>query len=458
MIISPERLALVAGGELDTLQPIRARRLIVNELPGLARWVLDRAVFHRALEQTEQLPRVNRPPDDWRRPPALPQRPGSCYVLLVNRLAQPPSLLRPAFVMPLSWVKYAGHDPKLPRSLIDVATEVSASLMKIGRIAPGTWGLRLAEETGLETWDLSTWNIGGRSAWPSLVSGLILASHGRAPDTKVWSTGVWRENQGMDDVDGEGLKLKLDLAVEFGVRTFFLPSRQKEQAENYLAERGDQQLAIKAFDSSRGTDFDQTMRDLLAEAGVPPAPHELFEIKRFHYLSLVDPLEQRAYYLRCLMIDIASESRKQLPPECQPTHLITIASDSPELAALMVEMIQPKECLLLYRADSTQLVEEALKAIRWSRVNCKVKHLAFGAEKMSDEISEHVHRFLDGVAPERSMIDLTPGTKEMSLTLALEIAVPGTYLFYRRHRIDRTTKRPDPDWLQPLIWRAAPNG
>ena len=455
MMITPQQLERLCEGEPGSLRPIQARRLILRELPGLACWVLDPAVFRRALEQTEDLSRVNQPPGDWRRPPTLPQRLGSCWALVVNRLVSSsrPSLLRPAFVVPLSWVRNAGHDARLPRGLTHVAEKVRALLESIGRIPPDTWGLHLAPGSGIDQWDLSSWDLDGRSAWPSLASGLILAAHERTPDTRIWSTGEWDDREGFRKVDADGLKSKLDLAIEFGVRTLFVPPAQAGEAGAYLANHPGTRLAIEVFEpASDPSGFTRATRKYLAMAGVPPGRDEPFAVRCNHYMDQVDASRQREYYITHLMPELANYFQQCFPRDARWTHLVTVASGSPELVPLMVAAVRPGQCLILYTEDFKNQEQIAEMAIKETSPQCDIQSGSFSIRSMDEDFQREISGFVEDVDPEHVLIDLTPGNKEMSLSLAFHVAPSGSYVIYARHEYDG--KRPRPALLPPLIRKA----
>jgi hypothetical protein len=453
MMITPRQLERSCDRDPDSLQPIAARRLIVNELPGLARWILEPSVFLRAIEQTESQPSVSQPPTDWRQPPALPQRLGSCWALVVNHLARRFPLLRPAFVMPLSWIENANHDGRLPRGLSDVAGRVCDLLVRIGRIPPGSWGLHLARDTGIDWWDLSSWELDGRSAWPSLASGLILAAHKRTPDTRIWSTGEWDEQEGFRAVDAEGLKSKLELAIEFGVRTFFVPPDQLDMARDHLAKKAGCGLAIEAFEpTSQQPNFAEATRKYLGMAGVPPGRDEPFVVRCNHYMDQVDVDRGREYYITHLMPELACYFRQYFPRDARWTHLVTVASGSPELVPLIAAAVRPEQCLILYTEDFKNQEQIAESDIDNASLQCGIRRAPFSVRSMDVDFPREISRFVQGINPENVLFDLTPGNKEMSLSLAFDVAPSGSYVIYARHEYDG--KRPRPALLPPLIRKA----
>ncbi len=451
MRITSDLLQRWCGRDLDTLEP-RTAADIIRVFRGDARWILDPGVFRRAAELCQGGPRMNQRPRDLVQPPPLPRQPGCCCVPIVNRLADQCRLLRRAFVLPLQWSVNTGHDPRLPKGLADIANQVSALLVQLGRVPGSEWGLHLAPTTGLETWDLSELGLDRRSAWPGLASGLILAADGRRPDTQVWSTGEWNGSKGFVNIDPQGLEEKLDLALEFGVRVFFVPPEQVKTAEAHLATKDGHQLRVHGFETPEKNDFMQAARKYMAQAGVAPGRDEPFEARRQHYLDQVEAVAKREYYISHILDELATFFRSQFPPGLRWTHLVTVASDSPELVPLMVTAAQPQHCLLLFTDNYEGQKQVAEAAIGKTGVDCSVLATRFSMSTIDEDFGREIERFTAGVPAEDVLIDLTPGNKVMSLSLAFSAAPRGAYLIYVRHEYEG--KRVKPALLPTLLRQA----
>ncbi len=451
MRITSDLLHRWCDRNLDTLEP-RTAADVIRVFPGDARWILDPRVFQRAAELCKGGPRMNQRPRDMMQPPPLPQRPGCCCVPIVNRLAEQCRLLRRAFLLPLQWRVNTGHDPKLPNGLTEIANQVCALLVEKGRVSRSEWGLHLAPATGVEAWDLSELGLDGRSAWPSLACGLILAADGRRPDTQVWSTGEWNGSKGFVDIDQQGLEDKLDLAVEFGVRTFFVPPGQVKIAEAHLATKDGHQLRVHGFDTPADNKFMQATRRYMSQAGVPPGRDEPFEARRQHYLDQVETVAKREYYISHLLPELAAFFRSQFPPGLRWTHLVTVASDSPELVPLMVTAAQPQHCLLLFTDNYEGQKQAAEVAIRKTGVDCSVLTTRFSLATIDEDFRREIAHFTEGVPAEHVLIDLTPGNKVMSLSLAFSAAPRAAYLIYVRHEYEG--KLVKPALIPPLLRQA----
>ncbi|MHB1556524.1 MAG: hypothetical protein ACYC61_03470 [Isosphaeraceae bacterium] len=400
-------------------------------LGDLGRWILRAEVFEYARTDLEGLGPTSIPPDDWGSPTCVPAV-GACWVMAVNRNRGPESLLRPCLVLPLQWREQDEHSPLLPRGLTDLAREIFTSLSDEARIAVSRWKLHPGPRSGLDDFDLSEMAMDARSAWAPLSAGLLLATDGIAPDTSVWATGGWDEKQGISEVGG--LEDKLRMAAECRARTVFVPSAQLGAATEWKARLGEP-VEILGFPGAGGKPSPrEALRDYLARLGVRPDPGQAFEVRSRYYGLQTDSEIRRQFYVENLLPELADYYRSLLPRDCRPSHLVTIASDSPELMVLLARAIQAEHCLILYTEDKGKRLNFARNAIERDLLRCKVQARQFtNGDGMRDEINTHVECFLSKVHPSRVLFDLTPGTKEMSILMSFEIAPPGSYLFYARH-------------------------
>jgi hypothetical protein len=58
------------------------------------------------------------------------------------------------------------------------------------------------------------------------------------------------------------------------------------------------------------------------------------------------------------------------------------------------------------------------------------------ANELLEDMPRRIHEFVADAQPEYVGLDLTPGTKEMTLTMALKVAQPGQKRIYLRHKIE----------------------
>lgn len=400
-------------------------------LGDLGRWILRPEVFEYARTDLEGLGPTSIPPDDWGAPTCVPAV-GACWVMAVNRDRGPDSLLRPCLVLPLQWREGVDHSPLLPRGLTELGQEVLKSLGEESRVAGRRWGLHPGPRSGLDRYDLRAMAMDARSAWAPLSAGLLLAADGIAPDSGVWATGGWDEKQGISEVGG--LEDKLRMAAECRARTVFVPSTQLDAASEWKARMGEP-IEILGFPVAGGKPSPrEAFRDYLARLGARPDTAEAFEIRSRYYGLQSNSEIRRQFYVENLLPELADYYRSLLPRDCRPSHLVTIASDSPELAALLARTIQAEHCLILYTEDKVKPLEFARNAIQRVVPQCEIKAQQFtNDDGMRDEFNTYVECFVSDVHPRRVLFDLTPGTKEMSILMSFEIAPPGSYLFYARH-------------------------
>ena len=275
MRITSDLLRRWCDRNLDMLEP-RTAADVIRVFPGDPRWILDPRVFRRAAELCKGGPRMNQRPRDMMQPPLLPQQPGCCWVLIVNRLAEQCRLLRRAFVLPLQWSINTGHDPKLPEGLTEIADQYVRYWSRAGEYPRVNGDCTSPRQRESRHGTSASLGLDGRSGWPSLACGLILAADGRRPDTLVWSTAEWNGSKGFVDIDPQGLEEKLDLAVEFGVRTFFVPPGQVKIAKAHLETKDRHQLRVHGFDKPENNDFMQATRRYMAQARRSPGPGRTF--------------------------------------------------------------------------------------------------------------------------------------------------------------------------------------
>jgi hypothetical protein len=292
-----------------------------------------------------------------------------------------------------------------------------------------------------------------RSAWAPLAAALILASDGIMPDTGIWGTGEWRPDGGIAAVGG--LDRKLDLALEFGARTIFIPPEQCAEAKRWKSAHPRVELEVAVLEQGEKPDLRSALRTYVARSVSRPESDATFVLRQRYYLRQVDRGFQRDYYIQDLLPELAAYYHDELPAGCQPTHLVTIASHSPELVILLAHAIKPRRCLILYTQDNRGHMETAMKGVRTAVAACDVQPASFTkSDTMAREMGQHVLRFTESVSPGDVIFDLTPGHKEMSLELALRLAPAGSYLFYLRHDTDDYSRAAIPEKRRPFVERA----
>lgn len=430
--VSDAHLQRFCTPPLDRLSNPAAHELAYAVLgPNLARWILRPEVLRRVAEHDRARGDLD-PSAYWHDRPTLPIGSGACWVLFTQ---QDFPLLRPAFVLPLQWRPDQPHSRQLPPSLTELAEQV---LDAAGLQGFGLYGSR---EAGIDDCDLSGLSsIDCSSAWVPLFGGLVMAAEGGLPDTGVWASGRWSATEGVQPI-GQ-IEPKLEAAVEWGAKRFFLPDSQREHAEQWLAQRNTG-LGVDVLEERHGNDAKYTytargaLRTYLADFGAPPDPAAPREARKKYYLLQTDAERQRAYYRRCLLEDVADDCRRHLESEGhlpQPTHMVTVLSTSPELVELTVQVFRPSRVLVLYTVQTHKHLDDARSAIEQQLPGCEVLPEPFEVgDAMVPQMRTAVTTFTRGVKPDNILYDLLPGTKEMTLTLALELSRPGVWLYYLRH-------------------------
>lgn len=392
---------------------------LVRCMGRLADWWLRPEVLERAGQELGQR--------EVRRP-SLPTAAGSCWIVFAQH--QPPAwpALRDAFLLPLQWRRGTPDSPHLPFRLRQMARQVADA------VRHSDWGLYPSAEAGLDAIDLSQIDelLEVASGWASLAAGLLVAAENGTPDPAVWATGAWSDHGGIRPVGH--LEAKIRLAVEYQVRQLFVPASQVEDARR-LAGQHPGSLSVDPLlegEAQPATALGPYRNAL----DLPPLRQDPPDRRRNYYLRQRDEARARQFYRDNLLPDIAHNLREQwLRHNGSPaTHLVTFASDNPELVYLAVQVVRPRTCLILYTRDKSDRLQEACQLLEQNPTDCEMIPREYESlEHLLQGISPAVRQFVAHLAPEGVVLDLTPGNKEMSLILALEVAQPGNRLYYVRH-------------------------
>ncbi|HID74863.1 MAG TPA: hypothetical protein EYP56_02585 [Planctomycetaceae bacterium] len=439
---------------------------VALRLGGLARWWLRDDVL--ALAAAEEPWRSEE--TEWlTSKPDLPDSPGCCWVLFALEHTEQWPLLRPAFLLPLCWKSNVDHSPQLPPALRQLADEVLTELCPPGRGADPRWGLHLAECDEINEWDLSDLQFRCDSGKAPLAAGLICAMEGVRPDHRVWATGTW--GGGRDTATVGRLAEKLQLAHQWGVDEFFVPAGMVQTAQKWCKDWGAAivigtlDLAVTGGAEANAETVRKALKDYLSSLDVAPpvdVKHGVSPGVRAWYIRQTQRDRERAlsFYWQKLLPVIShlcrrrieeAAGRRGLSPGLRFSHLVTIASDSPEVVPLVAKALDVSQCLVLYTADKTKMMESARTGLAGSR--CSVRVRQFDQEaNLRAQFDEAVSKFTEGVPPENVVFDLTPGNKLMSLTLEHQVARRGNWLHYLRHEIERRTVCPGSE--RPILWRA----
>ncbi|GBD35461.1 hypothetical protein HRbin36_00573 [bacterium HR36] len=393
---------------------------------------------------------------------------GSCAILFAQNDSQSFPALRPAFLLPLQWRPSDKHDPRLSKAVIELAEQVKNTLLcsENSRNSGQDWRLYLDCEAPPElpleelAYEL---HLSADSGWTWLAAGLLLAKSGISsdlgskplPDPRIWITGEWNEASGIRPVSL--LQAKVTFAAQSGARILFVPESQVGEASGYIPHGCELKICGLLENQTQPRRALAPCLEQLEEAPRDGDPEQRF---KDYYFRLAQWSRERAaaYYRNTLVPKILSRLRESWSQQrLQLTHLITILSDNPDLIHLAIESIKPKECLILATADRAQVHREGLEKLRKSSDHsCRLRWQCYNSsDELLREIRFQVREFQRGVNPESVGLDLTPGTEEMTLTLALEGTQPGNVLIYLRHTIrDRMVEPFSESWR---IFRASHN-
>jgi hypothetical protein len=306
-------------------------------------------------------------------------------------------------------------------------------------VACSRWGLRLGPEVGEQSFtDLF---VECASGWASLAAGLLVASGGGRPNPKVWASGSWDWRDGIRRVDH--LTEKIQLAAELGAERFFVPDSQIQEAEQVAQGIG---LHIGRLVSAK-RDPRAALDDYLWSLEAPPrlsSDPDNFDRCKAYYLRprIESRRELDEYYQSQLLPRIVRNLRGQVQtewPAWNPTRLVTIVSGSPDLVRMSALALGVRHCLLLHTtdADQSRLAHGLKLELERHGVRCLLGPFRVD-EHIEQEMNRQLAPFLHGANPSEVVIDLTPGTKQMTVTLA-RLAIPGNWLVYLSHRfaVDR---------------------
>lgn len=455
------RLRKTCGRALSGLTATQASNTVL-ELGPLACWLLRPDVFRRAVEDPYVGDTLRQRWRTWCERPHVSGTYGTCWVVFVTDRSADLPLIREAFVLPLRWVRDAEHSARLPVELEELAKLTVKSMRDAMAESRTCWGLQLAGQLG--SVELRELHVAPESGWAPLAAGLYLAAQGGVPDPTVWATGSWSFSDGLLPVEDIGLKSRL--AAEFGARLFFVPEgQQPDESSDAPVARGLQLAALRT-----GTLLpSRALAELLRRLDAPPASPSsaadedaVDRCTRYYLRQPLDRPETKAFYVERLLPTIiqrrCGEVRPQYP-EWRPTHLVTIVSGSPELVELTARALDVDQCLLLHTPDKKQgqLAEQAKDRLEDEASGRKRIGGSCGAFDNDSGVVASLERrigtFIAGLAPEKIVFDLTPGTKLMTYALS-RLAPPGSWLVYIQH-VWRDG-RPVPDTERFHAWQVGP--
>lgn len=422
-------------------------RDLAADLGGLARWVLKPEVLAQAAMAWTGPPHRNFAQAEWlRQRPQLPRATGSCWVVFVADQRQYP-LLREAFVVPWRWMKRDSSEPNeawgddVPSPMGRVGRGVLQTMHAFKstgtRSSPTDWVLRLAVDNDPGRYDLrGLTGLQAESGWVSLAAGWLIATRGGIVDTSVWASAAWGED-GLKPV--EGLAAKLRVAHEWGAGTLAVAATQVDR-EGAVAEQaralGIYLEPLPAFTPNPLRSLRPLMNLLAVRPTAPEGQLSADERSAFFqdatayaYLlrnDLSQPEQSRAFYREVPLPVIVRECRAQVQRQASELLssrgiLLTVYSGSPELIELAGHLFRPRECMILYTEQSNVTAEDRDR-VESLLDNCKVHWQRINRDLRPGHLPAEVTAFVDSRGPLPCVVDLTPGTKLM--TLALDRTLP----------------------------------
>jgi hypothetical protein len=417
---------------------------LTHRLGDLAYWWLRPEVLAKASGDLVRLAR-------W----SLEPRPNGCAILYALTDTRQFPAFREAFLLPLQWAWETSDDSRLPDRVRQLAENIRQQLAH----APSDdfrkkadfsrWGLQLAVHIGnaniLHTLAAEL-QLSPNSGWGWLCASLIAAEQIRqtqennAPSLRhdVWISAEWNDGSGIDAVGCLEEKLRAASWPQSGVKIFFVPESQIEYARQLLPEQS--LLTIQGLPQGK-SDPVEALRPCLLELEVPPPPDGPIIYLQAYYERLYSRNTDRAkqYYRQQLLPRVIERLRQQWQEKNGTiSHLVTILSDNPELVHIAIESTGASRCLVLATSDKRAAMRELEEMRASAQRPCEVIWKIYkSTDELLRELEREVHTFVQGVPAELVGLDLTPGTKEMTLTLALRVAQPEHRLLYLRHERKR---------------------
>lgn len=381
--------------------------------------------------------------------PKLPAEVGATWVILAQDERPMFPLLRSAFVLPLHWRRGRTHCESLPLKLRVLAQAIATDL------GSTEWGIEPNECLGRLS-DLNWLDELGafESAYVSLAGGLIAAIAGRGPDPTIWATGAWRPGAGIREVGR--MRQKLELARDYEVTRFFVPSQVANEARQLVDGWRGAGMEVGELDAGNES-IRMAIRAYTRALKVPPpddAPFE--ELARYYLDDLETEAEYKAWYRLHLMPKIIERCRANLerdyPDLPAPVCYISFA-DNVDLVTISSMVMRPERALLMFTGDREDQAGETKREIgqRTGGSTNVTLELVKNDDHIGTTVAALVRPFVSGVDPSRVVLDLTPGHKLMTLSLALDAAQAGNTFAYLRHKLRHPKVEPGTERFR--LWR-----
>lgn len=432
---------------------------LAARLGGLACWLLRDEVLERAATYWEKTLGNANEASRLRTPPRLSRRPGVCGVLFAVESPTRFPLLRDAFALPVRWVRLDGSaaGPDLPPGLAAEAqtvVELVNAVQDRGGPIAGRWRLRLATDDCADKYDLSGWrSAGGGSAWGILMAALMTAQYEVETDPTVWASVGWdADHRRLKPV--AGLRAKVAAARHAGAVQLFVAPDQDLLPADGIEIRGLNEQALNPVAALVPLQVAHALRprpfaDYLA--GFPDDPGEarrrFFTDANAYHRLLTDRGERdraSAYYRQELLGPIAARCRAQLPTDWpNRPRLVTFLSGTSELVELAVRIHRPGRVLILCTSETEMQQDCAAEQVAEAAgAECVVEFRKISSDTLPGTLPSAVVEFARDGRAEELVLDLTPGTKAITLALYTDLAVSESRPVYVY------TSRPDGSTIQ----------
>lgn len=371
--------------------------------------------------------------------------PGFCLILCVQVGHGFPALRR-SFGVPLRWWPRTalprGIEP-VQGTLAELAADVQQTL---ARERPKLQGYVLcpAEPVPREAMALLEDDqvCTLESGWLPVALGLLTAHYRYPLASGLVATGAWRADTGLMHV-GE-IPEKVRLAVDLGARWMLVPSANKDEAEEARNKLGvdEQSLTVVPLVHDE-PNFFRVVRDVVHPIFSEPAPNATPEqLKEYFFLlhALGEAARAREFAqtrIHPLVIQRLRQEWERETGNQEIDYLLTIASGSPETACYAIGACCPRCVFVFYTEDNKPNLRRLLDMLDSAPTHQRPAHITPVECKDIDDLIRKAELYRANLPADATVaLDLTPGTKEMTLAFALDISRPRDFNLYIRHRIE----------------------
>jgi hypothetical protein len=345
--------------------------------------------------------------------------------------------------LPMCWKRGSAHDHRLPDGFADIADNVIEELRRTNHVN-GEWGLHLDLEA-----ELHGCRIDASSAFAALVGGLLLTVWEGEPRPDVWATGAWYSRGGLREIDG--VEEKLLAAAELGCRVFAAPGAQVEIAQDFVDK---QRLAIEVVSLRHGqVDPRLALTEYLERLQVPPGRHDPSTLRAQYYLNISDSDRAREYYRKTIFEDVVLKCRDDLQStgqECRNVgSLVTVVSHGWEIVLVAAGVFQPRRVLLLHDRNSAEFcraVDTILTEVRKAKEEyssdgngflreIEFVPVPFEERRFPGMVCEFGRLLREHAAEDPTVVDVTPGTKTMSLALWCVAPRASRFIYWQHSKV-----------------------